>query len=193
MNWNWKVIGLLALLMAMAWATAGCQQAGPRYALEIDRSREALAAGRTVQGEYHLRRAREALGGAEGVGAADAELLAAEAKLQQGDFDAALALAERARRTSEHPQVREIEGKVALRQGDLTGALGHLQWAHDTYEGAEDVARAADLVALIRGLQAYALADVRGARDHWAGIADPAVRSSVETLAANVQSNHQPR
>lgn len=69
-------------------------------------------------------------------------------------------------------------------QGDFAQASRDFTEAMNTYTRESDAARAADLLALARGFEAYGQGRLAAADERWAGIADDQLRSWVVNATA---------
>jgi len=107
-------------------------------------------------------------------------LLTAEVQLRTGDAVAAeRAMTSLLSSYPHDPRVQEMAGKSALLTGDFTSAVYHFDKAMNGYAAQADIDRAADLLALARGFDAYAGGRIAAAEEHWAGIRDAGLRAGV--------------
>ncbi len=174
-----RVAGLVGLGLVLA-AAAGCGNRGTDELL-------AGAHASLVQGD--LPGARNLLEGAEGGLESDRqhkefELLSAEVDVRAGNPELARPVIDGLLDAyPDDPRVHEMAGKVALAEGEFGEAGVQFGIAAGRYKDAGDVARAGDLVALAKGLNAYAAGRIAEAREHWTAIKDRTLRSSVLSAA----------
>ncbi len=150
-------------------ATADGLLAGAHASLEEDdtaSAREWLASAKTV-----LTTARQSK---------EYDLLAVEIEVRSGRSERAMPTIERMLATyPRDPRVHEVAGKAWLLLGDFAQAGRDFGTAMDAYTDEADAARAADLLALARGFEAYARGRVGDAEERWTGIADDRLRAGV--------------
>ena len=107
--------------------------------------------------------------------------LLAEIHLGKGDtLEAYHEAKELIEKDEEDPYANELLGKIYLRQGGFLGAEQYFLTAQAEYEDARDIARAKDLVALAKGLNAYKAGSPRLANRYWGEIQDPSLRYSLD-------------
>ncbi len=173
---------MLALLAGTVLAGCQAQKAYDRQLVKAQRSLEMqlpemaqrqIDKAQTIAAKNHLHTGPEA------------KLLLAEAHLQMGNLSGTEALArevadEYVPGTISRARAEEILAKVALRQGDFLAATAHLNEAERGYNAPEDLQRTADLLHLVRGLEAYGDGNSTVAIGHWNNISDPAIRQSLK-------------
>ena len=160
-------------------ATADGLLAGAHASLEEDdtaSAREWLASAKTV-----LTTARETK---------EYDLLAVELEVRSGRAERAMPTIERLLATyPRDPRVHEVAGKAWLMQGDFAQAGRDFGTAMNAYTDEADAARAADLLALARGFEAYGQGRLSAAEERWAGIADDELRAWVVGASATASGS----
>ncbi len=171
--------------LAMAGMLLGCQD--QEYAVEIREAREALVTGFPELADHHLDQAEALANEARVRSTVDGELLRAELKLQQGQFEAAARLAgkvatEAVPGSVNSARANEVLAKAAIRQGNLGSAEEHLLRAQQSYRASADQLRVKDLLNMTQGLSAYSEGDITLARKHWDQISSEQLRLDVRTI-----------
>lgn len=142
--------------------------------------------------------ARQWLAGAEPTLANDGErrdyqLLMAEVDLRTGHALRALpAMTKLLAVNPNDPRANEMAGKARLMLGEFADARQHFNVALAGYRHEADMSRAADLLALTEGLDAYARGRFAQAEASWAGIGDERLRAGVVGATAVTESNTGP-
>ena len=114
------------------------------------------------------------------------ELLTAELDLRTGSADLALPAADHLlQRYPDDPRAHELAGKAQLMEGDFEAAGRHFTIARERYRDPDDVQRAADLLALSRGFEAYADGKLAAAQGEWEVIRSRELRASVLDASAS--------
>lgn len=170
-------------MVALAGLLAGCggQKA---YNLELRNAHGALQAGFPELAETHLGKAGKIAADRKLPPDGRAMLLLAEARLQNDEPDTARALAQQVAETHvpgtrRRAQAEEVIAKADIRQGRFGEAREHLIEADRSYTAEPDHRRVADLLHLVRGLEAYARGQTTEARQHWRAIDDAELKLSI--------------
>ena len=121
------------------------------------------------------------------------QLLTAELDIRSGDAGlAAASMDELLSRDPDDPRAHELAGKAHLLLGDFSEARRHFGIAAGRYRSEEDSLRAADLLTLARGFEAYATGSVTAAHEHWKTIRSRGLRASVFDASAAVAPTDAP-
>ncbi len=121
------------------------------------------------------------------------QLLMAEVEIRTGQADLALpAMHQLLAADPNDPWANEMAGKARLMLGEFSEARRHFNAALTGYRREADVSRAADLLALTDGLDAYAQGRFAQAEESWAGIGDDTLRAGVVGATAGTVSNTGP-
>ena len=171
-------------MVALAGLAAGCGTQQKKYNMELHSAHQALEADFPELAEAHLDKADTIAAAGKLPNDGRAQLLRAEGRLQGGDAVGARALAQQVAEnhvpgTRRRAQAEEILAKADIRQGRLDEAHGHLIEADRSYVSEPDKHRVANLLRLVRGLQAYARGLTSEAKEHWRTIDDPQLKLSI--------------
>jgi len=173
----------MIVMVAVAGLLVGCgnQQ---KYDLELHRAHGALQADFPELADRHLDKADALAAKDKSQPDGRATLLRAEARLQRDDPIGARELAQAVADsnvpgTRRRAQAEEVIAKADIRQGRFIEARGHLSEADRSYTDEVDKHRIADLVHLVRGLEAYSRGQTRQAQEHWRAIDDPDLKVSL--------------
>lgn len=121
------------------------------------------------------------------------QLLMAEVDIRTGQADVALpAMNQLLAVNPNDPRAHEMAGKARLMLGEFADARQHFNAALAAYRHEADMSRAADLLALTEGLDAYARGRFAQAEQSWAGIGDERLRAGVVGATAVTDSNTGP-
>ncbi len=180
----------MIVMVAAAGLLVGCgsQQ---KYDLELRHAHGALQADFPELADRHLDKADALAADDKATPDGRATLLRAESRLQRGDPVGARELAQAVTEnhvpgTRRRAQAEEIIAKADIRQGRFVEARGHLNEADRSYTSEADKHRIADLLHLVRGLEAYSRGQTREAKEHWRAIDDPELKVSI---SANTETN----
>lgn len=123
----------------------------------------------------------------------DYQLLMAEVDVRTGQALLALpAMNQLLAVNPNDPRANEMAGKARLMLGEFADARQHFNAALAGYRHEADMSRAADLLALSEGLDAYARGRFAQAEESWAGIGDERLRAGVVGATAATVSNTDP-
>ena len=180
-------------LLALALLATGCQSTKPvarTYHDALTDSRQAIVRGQTTVASQRLDEARR-LAVAEGTPATEADLLEAEVSLRDNRVTDALVLVRDVlSREATNPRANEVYGKaLLLNGGPFDDADRAFSKAKTGYIDPADQQRVDDLIALARGLAAYAAGDPEVARNYFKEIRDPDLRFSVDQAAREAARN----
>ena len=167
------------LLLAAALLLGGCSSGGGPGADELlAGAHRSLDRGDTKNARTWLESARPVVESQRQK--KEYRLLEAELDVRTGRAARALGIADKLLAAyPEDPRVHELAGKARMTSGDFTGASVEFTIARAAYRDEADVARAADLIALSSGLEAYAAGRLAVAQDQWDAIRSPQLRASV--------------
>ena len=182
-NGMFKVL-VLAMCAAAGLLVLGCRTpAVVEYDKELTKAREALTDGRQQAADRSLVNAL-AIATEHNLDVSETSLLRAEMAIRAGNAETAVSIAREVLAVDQdNARANEVCGKALLTGGRFAEAEPHLVAAQSAYPTACDRGRAADLIALTRGLQAYGRGDLAVAQKYWAGINDDDLRYVVDIAA----------
>jgi tetratricopeptide (TPR) repeat protein len=170
-----------SLVVLSTLAVAGCQTTKPvSYFGKLEHARQAIVAGRTTVAAQRIENAR-VLEEQQSGQTFEADLLLIELMLHENNATDAVSKAQEVIESKlDNPRANEVLGKALLQAGRLSDAESVFAAASEAYDEPGDQGRVDDLLALTRGLSAFANGDPQVARQYWATIRNDELRFTLD-------------